>query len=326
MGWATSSTATSGTTGTYTPTGNVTLYAIWAEGVPVPVLFPAINNVQCMATTTIGGEYNHSASQSTSYSGYGQYTTCKINGVTVQNTLLSTTIYSTYDEVKKVTISYEATFINGVLTCRTVYSKVTNTNSTVYANANSYPATAVFSGVAEYNVTFIEAPIGTEEVIYELALPDGTGGQISTYPGDGDEGETVPYGTVITATVRCATGIALNETYGPWTITANTTIPTPSLKFNVAPEYVNSSSGTTDISVSFRNITGVTAYIDWEIVNVYSSHAGNIAPGEIGFATRAGLNSGTTYTVKAWFSHASIATDTSKVTTTRITTQSSSST
>jgi len=29
MGWATSSTATSGTTGSYTPTGNVTLYAIW---------------------------------------------------------------------------------------------------------------------------------------------------------------------------------------------------------------------------------------------------------------------------------------------------------
>lgn len=29
MGWATSSSATSGTTGSYTPTGNVTLYAIW---------------------------------------------------------------------------------------------------------------------------------------------------------------------------------------------------------------------------------------------------------------------------------------------------------
>lgn len=29
MGWATSSTATSGTTGSYTPSGNVTLYAIW---------------------------------------------------------------------------------------------------------------------------------------------------------------------------------------------------------------------------------------------------------------------------------------------------------
>ena len=29
MGWATSSTATSGTTGSYTPTGNVTLYATW---------------------------------------------------------------------------------------------------------------------------------------------------------------------------------------------------------------------------------------------------------------------------------------------------------
>lgn len=30
MGWATSSTATSGITGSYTPTGAVTLYAIWA--------------------------------------------------------------------------------------------------------------------------------------------------------------------------------------------------------------------------------------------------------------------------------------------------------
>ena len=29
MGWATSSAATSGTTGSYTPSGNVTLYAIW---------------------------------------------------------------------------------------------------------------------------------------------------------------------------------------------------------------------------------------------------------------------------------------------------------
>ena len=31
LGWATSSTASSGTTGSYTPTGNVTLYAIWGS-------------------------------------------------------------------------------------------------------------------------------------------------------------------------------------------------------------------------------------------------------------------------------------------------------
>ena len=33
IGWSTSSTATSGTTGSYTPTGNVTLYAIWSQSI-----------------------------------------------------------------------------------------------------------------------------------------------------------------------------------------------------------------------------------------------------------------------------------------------------
>ena len=153
-GWATSPDAAVGITGVYRPTGDVTLYAIWVEGQAKSVLFPAIDNVKCGSQVNVTGQYIHSAVKSVSYSGYGQYTTCKINGITVGNTLMYTTISSSFDDIKMVTITYEATFMNGTLYCRTTYSKTTNNSNTVYANADAYSAVAVFSGQTQ-----LQAPV-----------------------------------------------------------------------------------------------------------------------------------------------------------------------
>lgn len=51
------------------------------------------------------------------------------------------------------------------------------------------------------------------------------------------------------------------EGYGDWIITAATTIPAPSLKFNITPELVSSSVTNTYAYFTYKNTSGINAKI-----------------------------------------------------------------
>lgn len=87
-GWSTSPAATSGSTGSYTPTGNVTLYAVWeaaSTSTSASITFPAVPRTTVRAYTQAAGSNNRifTTGTQTEYSGYGAYTSCTIDGVDV---------------------------------------------------------------------------------------------------------------------------------------------------------------------------------------------------------------------------------------------------
>lgn len=146
-GWNTSSTATSGATGSYTPTGNVTLYAIWestSTTTSASITFPAVPRQTVKTyTQTAGSGRIFTTGTQTEYSGYSAYTSCTIDGVdvtgsyfvTVKETggLLNTTIY-------------RAKFTGGTLYVKTTAQGTgTNTTTSMILSASAYSTTATFS-------------------------------------------------------------------------------------------------------------------------------------------------------------------------------------
>ena len=190
---------------------------------------------------------------------------------------------------------YNAPTITGITTSTS--GAVISSNLTVTLTAGS---------LITYTVTFTEAPKGTSSIMYEIVRPDGTGGQIDMYPGDGDDGDTVPSGTVITATVNCVQGVERGNAYGPWTITSNTTIPAPKLQFTDAPIYVNHSVTSSSITITYRNDTEVSAKINITsmdaggntVINKTSSY---VASGATVSITASGLSANTRYIIDAGY-------------------------
>lgn len=125
----------------------------------------------------------------------------------------------------------------------------------------SNTTTAIYGTLPTYTVILPEPFNGIEEIEYEITYPDGNVTYISLYQGDRDRTETVPYGTIVDASVYCVEGIEMTGDYGPWTIMANTTIPMPSLQFNVTPEFVSNSVTTTYAFFTYKNTSGVNANI-----------------------------------------------------------------
>lgn len=116
----------------------------------IDITFPRVSSKITIFDTYTDGDvryYVYSASETNTYSGYGEYTSCTIDGIDVGSSGY-TTIKQNVSEslLGLITTTYSARFVDGVLTVRTTYSVRKTVTGDVTALGVSYSTTAEFGG------------------------------------------------------------------------------------------------------------------------------------------------------------------------------------
>lgn len=122
---------------------------VWsAAGKELAITFPG-GTVSTQVTILGVSEYLHTAnSATTTYEGYGSYTTCAIGGVTVGTDWT----YITSSKLGNATTTRYAKFSGGVLSVRSNYSETSTSSASKKVRILIYSATAVFSTADGANV------------------------------------------------------------------------------------------------------------------------------------------------------------------------------